>query len=316
MAKPSNGYRQRNKIGSREMELIRAYRQALIDAEAKVAEERRQREEADHKPVVYGYVRESHQDSKDSGLGEEGQRRTITAMAQLVRADHPELPEEIQWEEEPDAVSAYSVELRDRPKGYELDHKLMRGDHVVFAFLHRAFRDPVDCNMTMRAWKQRGIVAHFADLRIDTDTAMGECMMNLAATFARWYSAIISEATRSAFSGMKKLGRLSNGHAPMGFKLVGPKGVRRVAVPDPEQHHVMAEIVRVRDKYGWSFKQVAEHIENWITEKTGRKPLTILDMQKGGRRRWTSGKCRRAYDAELELRRKEAKGEREDTMAG
>ena len=78
----------------------------------------------------------------------------------------------------------------------------------------------------------------------------------------------------------------------------------------------MAEIVRARDKYGWSFEQAAEYIESWITEETGRKPLTILDMQKGGRRRWTSGKCRRAYDAEWELRRKEAKGEGEDTMAG
>ena len=117
MAKPSNGYRQRNKIGTEEMELIRAYRQALIDAEAKVAEERRQLEEANHTPQLYGYVRESHQDSKDSGLGEEGQRRTITAMAQLVCTDHPDLPEEIQWEEEPDAVSAYSRRTSQSPQG-------------------------------------------------------------------------------------------------------------------------------------------------------------------------------------------------------
>jgi len=309
MARPHGGWKQRLKISEEEMDLLRAYRAALDAAESQAYDMIAAEEAAKRPPMLGGYTRESHQDSKDSGLGEEGQERAIRAMAELVRLEHPELGD-ITWYREPGAVSAYKIELRDRPMGKQLCRDLRPGDHLIFAYFHRAFRNPADAYNTLLKWERNGITAHFVDLRLDMGTATGRAQMGLMAVFAHWYSDLISELTKAAFANFQAQGRMPNGHAPMGFKLIGRSGKDRRPVPDPEQRRVMAEIVRVRDLYGWSWRKIGDYVQEWLQERKGLPPLKPWES-----RSWYADRCTKAYKVEKELRAKEARKEADKAAA-
>jgi DNA invertase Pin-like site-specific DNA recombinase len=98
---------------------------------------------------------------------------------------------------------------------------LRNGDHVIFAYHDRAFRNTEDCLATLRVWKERGITVHFANLHVDMNDPKGAFMITVMAGCAQMDSAMKSERIKEVFSGFEAMGRLGNGHAPMGFKLVG-----------------------------------------------------------------------------------------------
>ena len=106
-----------------------------------------------------------------------------------------------------------------------------------------------------------------------------------------------SDRIKEVFSGFEAMGRMGNGHAPMGFKLMGRRGKNRCAVPDPVQRRIMGEIVRVRDKYGWTFDAIGDYIDQWLAETEGRKRTPRWE------REWSSQRCRRAYNVEVALRK-------------
>ncbi len=248
-------------------------------------------------PVICGYIRCSHEDSKDSGLGEDAQRKMAVRCAGVLRDEKPHLSEDIRWFDEEDPVSAYKVPFRQRPGGKKLLQFVQRGDHVIFAYLDRAFRNTEDCLSVLRYFKDRGVIAHFANVKIDMDTAIGELTVTIMAACAKMESAMKSERIKEVFAGFVGKGRVANGHAPIGFKLFGPKGIRRTVVPDLKERRVMGEIVRVRDAHGWTWAKISEYVEEWAAKQEGRKPKPVWE-----KRQWPKGRCRRAYEAELELR--------------
>ena len=61
----------------------------------------------------------------------------------------------------------------------------------------------------------------------------------------------------------------------------------------------MGEIVRVRDKYGWSFAIIADYVEEWLAKQQSRQASKPWEPRK-----WNTQRCARAYKVELELRQK------------
>ncbi len=291
-----------SKITNKEWLRRRAKRALPDDSQCRQSEE-----ELPRPPILWGYIRCSHQDSKDSGLGEDAQHNMTVRWAELLRSEKPHLPSEIKWCQEDDPVSAYKVQFRFRPAGSKLFRNSRGGDHVIFAYLDRAFRDTEDCLTTLREFKRRGIIAHFANLRIDMDSAVGEMMITIMAAVAQMESKMKSERIKEVLAGLAVKGRMANGHAPMGFKLSGPKGKRRAAVCDREARRIMGEIVRVRDKHRWSWGEISDYVEKWLAEQAGRKPTPAWE-----KRNWSAYRCQRAYDAELALRN----GKHETPQAG
>ena len=209
--------------------------------------------EAERGVKLWGYVRCSHQDSIKSGLGLDAQHRLIIREAEYVKEQYPELPD-VDWLEEDEAISAYKVNLKDRPKGKILHRSLRKGDHVIFAYLDRAWRNTEDCLTTIRLWKERGVTVHFANQHIDTSTVMGELVLTIMAACAKMDSQMKSERNKEVCRGFPAKGRLNNGHAPMGFKLAGKSGINRVAIPDPEQRALWARLcvsVNYTNGPGW-----------------------------------------------------------------
>jgi DNA invertase Pin-like site-specific DNA recombinase len=291
-------YRQRNKISKEEWEAISKLTENAVILPIHTSESE---VEPDRGPALWGYVRCSHQDSIDSGLGLEAQRRLISRWAEFIQEEHPDLTE-IRWIEEEKAVSAYKVKLMDRPGGKKLHRSLHEGDHVVFAYLDRIWRNTEDCLTTLRLWTQRGIIVHFANLHIDTNSVQGKLLLTVLAACAEMDSGMKSERIKEVFRGLKAAGRSCNGKAPFGYKLTGVKGQRRALAPDPKARRIMGEIVRVRDTYDWTWQKISDYVEKWLSEKLGR-PFT----QPWKKRFWSLGRCTRAYNAELELRAKASK---------
>ena len=90
----------------------------------------------------------------------------------------------------------------------------------------------------------------------------------------------------------------------MGFKLVGQRGkngkwINASVVPDPEARRIMAEIVRVRDKYGWSFATISDYVEEWLATQQSRQASKPWE-----KRKWNTLRCARAYKEELAIRQK------------
>jgi DNA invertase Pin-like site-specific DNA recombinase len=291
-------YRQRNKISKEEWEAISKLTENAVILPIHTSESE---VEPDRGPALWGYVRCSHQDSIDSGLGLEAQRRLISRWAEFIQEEHPDLTE-IRWIEEEKAVSAYKVKLMDRPGGKKLHRSLHEGDHVVFAYLDRIWRNTEDCLTTLRLWTQRGIIVHFANLHIDTNSVQGKLLLTVLAACAEMDSGMKSERIKEVMRGLKAAGRTTNGKAPLGYKLTGVKGQRRALAPDPEARRIMGEIIRVRDTYHWTWPEISDYVEQWLSEKLG-KPYT----QPWKKRLWSLGRCTRAYNAELELRAKASK---------
>jgi DNA invertase Pin-like site-specific DNA recombinase len=295
--------RQKGRISPEEWEAIQAYKAELKRQIAEVEEAERQERRRLQPPRLYGYIRCSHRDSEESGKGLKAQHDIIERWVEFIRRDYPSLPPEVTWVEDL-SVSAFKIPFAVRERGSLLHAGLNDGDHVVFAYHDRAFRNTVDCLTTLKDWKKRGVVVHFADIRVDISTAQGEMFITSLASHAQMESGMKSERVKEVFSAFKDQGRKSNGHAPMGFKLVGQRGANgkwaKVHVaPDPEARRVMAEIVRVRDKYGWSFAKISDYVEEWLAAQQSRQASKPWE-----KRKWAVLRCARAYKEELALRKR------------
>jgi DNA invertase Pin-like site-specific DNA recombinase len=237
----------------------------------------------------------------------DAQKDIVERYFEFLKAEHPELRWG-DWIEDP-AVSAYAGSRHrffQRPDGQRLLDLAQPGDHVIVAKLDRAFRDVRDCLASMDLFKERGIVFHACDFRIDTDTANGELMLTFMAAIARWQSRYISERTKAGLNARMKKG-LPLGPVPAGSKAVGTmsekerkrrrgKGSPRHFVPDEKARSIMAEIVLVRQA-GLSWRQISDHVESQLARGENRPP-----EERYWRRQWSPRYCRRAYFAELALR--------------
>lgn len=131
-------------------------------------------------PMVFGYRRISPGDSKH---GLDAQIPAVEAYFNLLKADEPNLT----WGEwfADNHESAFKKRFLERPEGRRLHTTLRRGDHIIFAKFDRAFRQARDAHNMLAMWQERGIHIHFADLRVDTNTAHGRLFLSLLAAGSR-----------------------------------------------------------------------------------------------------------------------------------
>lgn len=152
-------------------------------------------------PTAYIYIRCSHEDSTESGYGLMAQEEISRRYYDLMRVSDPRL-KGVALRNPPfvDAsVSAYKPQTADfakRPAGRELIAALQPGDQIIFARLDRSFRNVRECLKWIDRWESEGVGIHFADMKIDTGTAMGRFMLQVMAAIAEWQSGYISERTK------------------------------------------------------------------------------------------------------------------------
>ena len=161
---------------------------------------------------------------------------------------------------------------------------------------------------TLAIWRERRVHIHFADLRVDTNTAHGRLFLSLLAAMAQWESEVTSERCKATVVYLKSKGRPHN-HAPLGMKTVGKKGKKKYAW-DYRTRRVMKAIVKLHDQHGWGFLRISDWLEAKQAAKEDRRPYPP-----SGPRAWKVDRCRKAYHAEKAYQAEE-QGQRLPTDRG
>lgn len=88
--------------------------------------------------------------------------------------------------------------LIDRPGGRALLEAVQPGDCIICTNPSRMFRNLRYSENQLHQWDQIGVVVHFVDMDIRTDTANGRLMLQILSAMAQWKAKIISERTKEA----------------------------------------------------------------------------------------------------------------------
>lgn len=245
---------------------------------------------------VFGYVRVSSR-----GQVEDGQ--SLEVQEDLIRRyfDWKFAPEGFHFEgiiKDP-AVSA-SVPIVDRPGGFQLTQRIDKGDVVVFSKLDRGFRDTIDCLITVRDWKERGVNVHMLDLPIqDLTSDMGMLFMTMLAAFAEWERKRFVQRcnegkARKRAKGTTHTERFIGGSAcvPWGFKVVGKRKCKLVC--DWELRKTAQWFIELH-RSGWDYREI------WLFCLQRR----IFRNLRGRTREWTLDAIRNAIRKELALQEEE-----------
>jgi DNA invertase Pin-like site-specific DNA recombinase len=238
-------------------------------------------------PQACCYIRCSHIDSAESGLGLEVQQD------QCQRYHAYRLPE-IAWGGffVDEAVSAYKKPVFKRPEGARLNDHLLSGDHVIVAKLDRFVRDPKDFCVTWEHWQSRGIALHIVDLQVDLTTPTGEFMAHIMASCARLFSAQLGVRMKESAAQRKLKGQRWGGSLPIGYKEVTVRArgnkTENLLAPDHEQLAVLEEIERLRDEQGMGWTQIALTLDPQASA-----------WKKGS---WNRQRVKRAYEAAKQIR--------------
>ena len=180
------------------------------------------------------------------------------------------------------AVSASSVDFRERPHGRELNLKVNRGDHILLALGDRAFRSVADCCLCIKDWSDRGVAVHYINAGVDTSNAVGKMIAHIIASLGEYEGELRSERQKERNNIARAHGLPTNGHCPWGWKIIGTKAERRF-VEAPFDRNV-ANMILAHIDQGWSYQGLAytfNHEPNPPKAKgyNGRgKPWTVAGL--------------------------------------
>lgn len=196
-------------------------------------------------PDAYIYLRCSHGDSAESGMGLADQEQAAIRLAESLR--------EQAWIEEvivlrDEIVSAFKTKLFSRQDGRRL-LEAKQGDYVIFAYLDRGFRNVPDMRASVEFLRGQGVHVHFADIgtaQMDRRTAF--IAENIHAVLAEYRSVDTSERTKAALAQVRRQTGITSHKPPRGFKRQYSQWLKKpVAVPDEDYRRMCNDIVRWRD---------------------------------------------------------------------
>lgn len=184
--------------------------------------------------VAYGYIRVSTAIQAESELGLLAQQRMIRDYAKFKLAREGIKLETIYSDP---GVSAYSINMADRPQGAIMLANAKRNDHIIVAKLDRAFRSVSDFAKIVAVLHSRGVHLHLLDLGVDTSSAAGRMVATIMASIAEWEARRIGERIRDAVNVIKQLGYAHTGptRVPIGWSAWPLNRVKRGQKKQPRR---------------------------------------------------------------------------------
>ena len=242
-------------------------------------------------PIAYAYMRVSHMKSAESDLSHQTQDQSCRAYF-----EYRVKPQGVAYYEGPElydpAVSARHVPFRLRKAGRRLFEMVRPGDHVIFSYLDRGFRELSDYVTLIDLWQTMNVTVHFADLGVDLSTYQGKLVANIMATIAQGQSDMLSARNKAIVAHQRKMNRPLNGKKRLGYKLTG-SGKCRQWVPDVPERSVLAQIAKMHDQEGMTYADISLAIEQRMATMNHRQPNDGIWKP----REWNRGKVHRAYHA-------------------
>ena len=220
---------------------------------------------------VFIYVRCSHRDSAESGLGMLAQLDQARSFADRLIEKNPHLElSEIFVDE---AVSATKLPLRVRQAGHALDLELKRGDHIVFSTIDRGFRSIADMAATLPDWIARGVEIHFALDGLTMSDPSGRMMANVVCMFAQFEAELTSARTKEARSQLAAKGKFTGGREPAFWKIYRSDGTKRLVLD--KQRIVAFRLVNLLRHLGKTKKEALIRCEELIAARFKRPALPL-----------------------------------------
>lgn len=235
------------------------------------------------------YIRCSHVDSAESGLGLAAQEATCRAYFDFLRMSSPTFRELQLYPEvfRDVAVSAYQKSTRDfdkRKAGRRLVGEVLPGDQLIFAKLDRAFRNAMECRRWVDHWIEMGVGVHFVDLQLNLTSSAGKLILGILSYVAEWESLVRSERTKEGLK--QKILRDGYIKAPLGSVEIRDEDGERELVDDHRRRlriRYLAWMVwtvnrrRVEDgKRPFTHPQIAHLYDGCMAKREGRQPYKAL----------------------------------------
>jgi DNA invertase Pin-like site-specific DNA recombinase len=221
---------------------------------------------------IYIYIRCSHQDSADSGLG-------LAEQEELCRAFIPVLERKLGRTFEFGGVfkdaaqSAFKRRFLQRPEAFRLNKLLQTGDQVLIPRIDRGFRNTKDCLEMVDRWTDQGIGVQFVTEGIDVQHYLGRFFLEIMAAFAQYQSAYIGARGKETASRLRKEGRPISRINKRVFDVHGPKR-HRVLTLKPAYTHVGALVAHYYDVQKiTSWREISEIIEEAAALRENRPKL-------------------------------------------
>jgi DNA invertase Pin-like site-specific DNA recombinase len=230
------------------------------------------------------YIRCSHVDSEESGLGLEQQYQSVMRYADSLAAKrgmtvHPELFYDL-------SVSAFHNKLEEREGGKRLLGEVKSGDQIVFYRCDRAFRIPSDAAVMAEELKKKNIGMHLVDANIDSMSDFGTLWLTMLAVFASLESQIKSVRNKEVASELRASGR-PIGTTPFHCKVVVRNGVKKLK-HDFEAMKWMAAAWMMQ-KVGYTLDQTSDVLHSYWSQLKRKKPI---GTGRRPRESWDRYRCR------------------------
>jgi len=208
----------------------------------------------------------------------EEQQATLSAQAQ--RCQHYCAFKELELVREfVDSGTSATVPFAHRQSAVELltfcrEHEIRQ---IIVSKLDRAFRDTVDCLLTVAKLQEHGYGLHILDVDLDTTTANGQFFVTIMAAMAQWELKRRAERQKEALAVMRSQG-LRLGQEPYGWTahqdpslgVTCRENVRAKLAPHEEEQSTLIDIFHWRAN-GMGCGVIARRLnEDGISTKTGR----------------------------------------------
>jgi len=145
-------------------------------------------------PRMFGYGRASTGKQKITLTSQESM---CQSYYDLRRRQDPEL----MWGGwYPDAAVTSKIPMLKRPMGERIYREAVPGDMIVVSHLDRAFRSPIDCDITMDKLIERKIGMIMLDVNVDSGTIIGRMILTVTSAFARMEREMIGQRTKEAMA--------------------------------------------------------------------------------------------------------------------
>lgn len=155
-------------------------------------------------PKVYGYVRVSTVEQRESGLGIEAQHLAIEKIGYELKDPWgtERFPDEGDWYEGffMDECSAYNNSFNNRPAAKKLLTVLQPGDTLIVSRLDRLCRNAADFCRFIELAKKNGWRLIFGQPNVDTARSEGIAILQFFSIIAEWESRIKSERIKAALA--------------------------------------------------------------------------------------------------------------------
>lgn len=220
---------------------------------------------------IFIYVRCSHRDSAESGLGMLAQVDQARGFADRLMAQNDKL--ELQEIYVDEAVSATKCPFKMRNSGGELDSKLQSGDHVVFATIDRAFRSIADMAAVLPDWIARGVEVHFALDGLTMSDPAGRMMANVVCMFAQFEAELTASRAKESRAQLAAKGKFVGGREPAFWRIYRSSGTKRLVLD--KKRIVAFRLVNLLRHLGKTKKDALIRCEELMASRDGRPALPL-----------------------------------------